>query len=109
MLLRTSEIKIRFSPRHQAICTTWGNRKPEIATFHLNAACCFASKHKTHLEYHLITVEPAFTITVIDYMQQTGPIGREHSIQQYVALDVHQVCHGVSRCVKNESCSSSNL
>jgi len=38
-------------------------------------------------------------------------LGREHSILLSVnhMLCVSQVCHGVSRCVKGGSCSSSSL
>jgi len=38
-------------------------------------------------------------------------LGREHSILLSVThmLSVSQVCHGVSRCVKDGSCSSSSL
>jgi len=62
------------------------------------------------LKYHLDTAEPPFTVKMIDYVHQTGP-RMEHSILQYVALKlyVYQVCHGVSRCVNNGSCSSSSL
>jgi len=34
-------------------CTTWGNRKPKIAYFHLNAESCFANRHRKHI--HIIT------------------------------------------------------
>jgi len=55
---------------------------------------------------HLVTAEPPFTVKTIDWMHQTGP-----RILLYVThmLCVNQVCHGVSRCVKGESCSSSGL
>jgi len=38
-------------------------------------------------------------------------LGREHSILLSVThmLCVSQVCHGISRCIKGESCSSSSL
>ena len=34
-------------------CTTWGNKKPKSASFHLNAGSCFASRHRKHI--HIIT------------------------------------------------------
>jgi len=34
-------------------CTTQGNRKPKIASFHLNAECCFANRNTKHI--HIIT------------------------------------------------------
>jgi len=46
---------------------------PEIASFHLNAACFFTKKYKTQLKYHLIRAEPPFTVRTIDWMHQTGP------------------------------------
>jgi len=47
--------------------------------------------------------------------QSTGctrqDLGKEHSILMSVAhmLRINEVCHGVSRCVKDGSCSSSSL
>jgi len=32
-------------------CTTWGNRKPKIASFYLNAECCFANRHTKHVTW----------------------------------------------------------
>jgi len=62
-------------------------QNPKIASFHLNDACL------------------PFTVKMIDCMLQD--VGTKHSIQQYVTitLDVYQVCHLVSCCVKNGSCS----
>ena len=69
--------------------------------------------HKTHLNYHLVAVELPFIPKVIDCMHQTIKtyLEREHSILLSVTrtLYVFQVCHGVGRCVKDESCSSSSL
>jgi len=66
--------------------------------------------HKTHLNYHLVAVELPFIPKVIDYMHQTIKtyLERELSILLSVprTLHVYQVCHGVGRCVKDESCSS---
>ena len=46
---------------------------PEISSFHLNAACFFTKKHETQLKYHLVSVEPPFTVKMIEWEQQTGP------------------------------------
>jgi len=54
-------------------CTTWGNRKPKIASFHLNAACFLPNTIRNTLKYHLVTSEPRFTIKTIDCKLQTGP------------------------------------
>jgi len=62
-------------------------------------------KHKT-LKYRLLTAEPPFTVTPIDWMHQTGPrilLSVTHMIY------FNQICRGVGRCVKDRSCSSSSL
>jgi len=41
----------------------------EIASFHLNAACCFYTKHMKHILNHLVTAEPPFSVKTIDCMQ----------------------------------------
>jgi len=66
----------------------------------------FYQKHTNTLKYPLATREPPFTVKTIDWVHQTGP-----KILLYVIhmLYVNQVCHGVGRCVKDGSCSSSNL
>jgi len=69
--------------------------------------------HKAHLNYHLVAVELPFILKVIDCMHQTikAYLEREHSILMSVTrtLYVYLVCHGVGRCVKDESCFSSSL
>jgi len=74
---------------------------------------CQWTQHKTHLNYHLVTAELPFIPKVIYCMHQTIKtyLQREHSILLSVTrmLYVYQVCHGVSRCVKDESCSLSSL
>ena len=69
--------------------------------------------HKTHLNYHLVIVELPFIPKVIDCMHHTikAYLERQHSILLSVirTLYVYQVCHGVGRSVKDESCSSSSL
>jgi len=54
--------------------------------------------------------EPLFTVKTIDWVYHTEP-RKEHSILLSVTLMLYvsQVCHGVSRCVKDGSCSSSSL
>jgi len=68
---------------------------------------------ETHFNYHLIAVQLPFIPKVIDCTHQTIKtyLDWEHSIVLSVThtLYVYQVCHGVGRCVKYESCSSSSL
>ena len=45
----------------------------QIASFHLNAACFFTIKHETQSKYHLVRVEPPFTVKTIEWEHQTGP------------------------------------
>jgi len=79
-------------------------RNPKIASCHLNAAWFVPKTTRNTLKYHLVTAEPPFTIKTIDWMHQTG-----RSILPSVIdmLYVNQVCHGVGRCVKDGSSSSS--
>jgi len=54
---------------NQCFCTAWGTENPEIASFHLNAACCFTQKTTKHsLKYHLVRAELPFTIKTIDWL-----------------------------------------
>jgi len=49
----SSQMVLYFSTLpNWCFCTTWGNRKPKIASFHLNAESCFASRHRKHI--HII-------------------------------------------------------
>ena len=70
--------------------------------------CCmlFTKNTRNTLKYHLVTAEPPFTVKTIDWVHQAGP-----SILLSVThmLYVNQVCHGVSHCVKDGSCSLSSL
>jgi len=50
-----------------------GKGNPEIASFHLNAACFFTKIHETQLKYHVVRAEPPFTVKTMDWMHQTGP------------------------------------
>jgi len=56
------------------------------------------------LKYHLVTAELPFTVKTIDWMHQTEP---RILLSVTHMLYVNQVCHGVGRYVKDESCSSS--
>jgi len=38
----------------------------EIASFHLNAACCSIKNIRNTLKHHLVTDEPPFTIKMIE-------------------------------------------
>jgi len=40
---------ILYFPTSPNVCffTTWGNRKPKIASLHLNAACFLSKTHET--------------------------------------------------------------
>jgi len=50
---------------------------PEVASFHLNAACLLPKKTKHTVvkiqKYHLVRAEPTFTVKMIDWMHHTGP------------------------------------
>ena len=47
---------------------------PEIASFHLNAACFFTKKHEAQLnKYHLVKAEPRLTVKTIEWEHHTGP------------------------------------
>jgi len=50
-----------------------GKQKPEITSFQLNAACFFTKNTRNTLKYHLVTVEPPFTVKTIDWVHQMGP------------------------------------
>jgi len=84
--------------------------KLKIAYFHLNAACFFTKKYETIKNItsselnHLSLSKRSTGCTRKD-------LGREHSILLSVThmLCISLVCHGVSHCVKDGSCSSSSL
>ena len=66
---------------------------PEIASFHLSAACFFTKKYETVLKYQLVRAEPPFAVKTIDWMHQTGPRkGYEHRILLSVT---HMLCDSV--------------
>jgi len=87
-------------------CTTWRNRKPENCVFSLKCCMLFTKNTRNTLKYHLVTDEPPFTVKTIDWIHQTGP---RILLSVTHMLYVNQVCHGVGRCVKDGSCSSSSL
>jgi len=95
------------TPHNFGFCTTWGNRKPENCIFSLKC-CMLLTKKNTRntLKYHLVTAEPPFTVTTIDWMHKTGP---RILLSVTHMLYVNQVCYGVGRCVRDWSCSSSSL
>jgi len=66
----------------------------------------FARNTRNTLKYHLVTVEPPFTVKTIDGMHQIGP---RILLSVTHMLYVNQVCHGVGRCVKDGSCSWSSF
>ena len=93
-------------PRHltsaSALHEETGN--PEIASFHLNAASFFTTKHETVKNItwsELNYPSPSKRSTACTRQD----LGREHSILLSVThmLCVSLVCHGVSRCVKGRS------
>jgi len=87
-------------------CITWGNRKPANCIFSLKFCMLFTKNTRNTLKYHLLTTVLPFTVQMIDWMHQAGPrilLSATHT------LYVNQVCHGVGRCVKDGSCSSSSL
>ena len=66
----------------------------------------FTKNTRNTVKYHLLTAEPPFTVKIIDWMHQTGA---RILLSVTHMLYVNQVCHGVGRCVKDGSCSSSSL
>jgi len=92
-------------------CTTWGNRKPGNCVFSLK--CCMLFHQKTRNTVKNITWSelnhPSLSKRSTGCTRQD--LGREHSILLCVThmLCVSHVCHAVSRCVKDGSCSSSSL
>jgi len=92
-------------------CTTWGNRKPSNCIFLLK--CCMLFAPKTRNTVKNITWSelnhPSLSKRSTGCTKQD--LGKEHSILLSVThmLCVSQVCHAVSRCVKDGSCSLSSL
>jgi len=98
------------SPNY-CFCTTWGNIKPKIASFHLNAKSCFASRHRKHI--HTIT---CLQLNRPSFSQESAVCTKQDLESEYSMLPVcnhtfivYQVCYGVDRCVKSGSCSLSSL
>jgi len=72
---------------------------PEIASFHLNAACFFTKKHETQLKYHWSELN-YLSLSKWSTECTSQDLGREHSILLSVThmFCVSQVCHSVSHC-----------
>jgi len=70
-----------FPPPNYCFCTTCGTGNPEIASFHLNAACFFTKKHET--------VRNTVNITWSELNQPRQDLGREHSVLLSVT---HMLC-----------------
>ena len=66
----------------------------------------FLPKTQNTLKYHLVTAEPPLSVKMINWMHQTGP---RILLSVTHMLYVNKVCHGVCRCLKDGSCSSSSL
>jgi len=66
----------------------------------------FTENTRTTSKYHLVTAGSPFTVKTIDWMHQTGP---RILLSVTHMLYVNRVCHCVSRCVKDGSCSSTSL
>ena len=122
--VRLRQFLAQMLPRKQAIKTYFifpphltgapalpgETRNPEIASFNLNAACFFIKKHETHLNITWSELNhPSLSKRSTGCARQD--LWREHSILLSVThmLCVSHVCHAVSRCVKDGSCSSSSL
>jgi len=101
-----------FPPHLQSASALPGETgNPEIVSFHLNAACFFYQKTQSTVKN--------ITWSELNHPSLSGrstrctrqDLGREHSILLSVThmLCVSQVCHAVSRCIKDGSCSSSSL
>jgi len=113
MLPRKQAIKMYFifSPHLTSASALPGETwNPEIASFQLNAACFFTQKHETvkNITWSELN-HPSLSTRSSGSTRQD--LVREHSILLCVTqmLCVSQVCHSVSRCVKDGSCSSSSL
>jgi len=61
----------------------------KLRFFHLNVACCFASKHTKHYKYH----QNHHSLSKWSTVCTRQDLGKEYSILQYAALtiDVYQV------------------
>jgi len=66
----------------------------------------FTKNTRNTSKCHLVTAEALCTVKTIDWMHQIGP---RILLSVTHMLYVNQVCHGVGRCVKDASCSSSSL
>jgi len=69
----------------------------------------FQQTHKTHSSYRLLVLNhPLFPKWWLYALDKTY-LEKEHSMSVSHMFYVYQVCHGIGRCVKDGSCSSSSL
>jgi len=95
-----------FSPHLTSASTLPGETgNPEIASFHLNAACFFTKKHETQLKNITWSELNHPSLSKRSTRCTRQDLGREHSILLSVThmLCVSQVYHGVIRYAKVES------
>ena len=114
ILLKKQAVKMYFIfPPHLTIASalTGKTGNPKIVSFHLNAACFFTKKTWNTVKNITWSELNHPSLSKQSTGCTTQDLGREHSILLSVAhmLCINQVCHGVSRCVKDESCSLSSL
>jgi len=68
----SSQTVLYFPTFNYCFCTTCRNSKAKIASFHLNAKCCFANRHTKHI--HILTWpqlnRPSFSQESIVYTKQ---------------------------------------
>jgi len=103
---RQSNILYFSTSPNLCFCITWGNRKPENCVFSLKCRMLFTKNTRNTLKYRLVIAELPFTVKTINWMHQTG---RRILLSVTHMLYVNRICHGVGRCVKAGSCSSSIL
>ena len=92
------------------LCTTFGNRKPKNCVFSLKCSMLFTKKQ--HMKH--IKISPGYSWTTL-HCQNDRQGAPDRTYDPAVCyphghmLYVNQVCHGVGRCVKDGSYSSSSL
>jgi len=103
--------KCTFPPHlTSASALPWETENPEIASFHLNAACFFTKKTRNTVKNIAWSELKHPSLSKWSTWCTRQDLGREHSILLPThMLCVSQVCHGVSHCVKDGSCSLSSL
>jgi len=114
MLPRKFAIKIYFMfPPHLTSASALPGEKEtrKMRFFHLNAACFFTKKHETQFKNITWSEQNHPSLSKRSTGCTRQDLGREHSFLLSVIhiLCVSQVCHGISRCVKDGSRSLSSL